>query len=143
MNNMNNQRWLGTTLVKVERHFTVNSVSYSLVKPLGKEDDLVVPTTHLTEQPNKEYKSIFSDDNEAKTEELNDSEEIEEPVTEMVVIAQSTTDSAEVYVLGTDGELDSEMINELELDPAAIQRVLDGSQRTHKGFKFEISEVKV
>ena len=63
---------------------------------------------------------------------------MEQPDIAVIVFATNVKTDEEIS-LGEISELaTSETVINLALDPEAIQRCLDGEQKTHKGFTFDI-----
>lgn len=58
-----------------------------------------------------------------------------------IVIAISNEDGEETDLGSREGLASNEDVSELGFDAAAINRVLDGAQNTHKGYTFELREV--
>lgn len=125
-----------------------------------QEDDVEETDEQTEEQPEEEAGDESGDtsddqeDAEEETDTEDNAEQIEEQPqddndefndeneeaesSEPVVFAVATSGDEE-FDLGTVDQLaDNENVQQLELDPAAIQRVLDGEQGTHRGFTFEL-----
>ena len=76
-------------------------------------------------------------ESEEDTVEYDTVDEFMEDIAVIVFATNVKTD--EEISLGEISELaTSEVVNSLALDPEAIQRCLDGEQKTHKGFTFDI-----
>lgn len=84
-----------------------------------------------------DLKKVVNHDNEEPEPEEEDSEVDSKAVSENVV-ANRLSDESETAL----GEIGSDEFNEFikkhKLDVEAVQRVLDGEQKTHKGFSFTV-----
>lgn len=96
-----------------------------------------------TEIKSDEVKFVTEPKEIEEVEEENETEQ-EAPHVDLEVVSETVTATRLSDELETPlGEIDSEDFNNFvkkhKLDPEAIQRVLDGEQKTHKGFTFKKS----
>lgn len=165
---MDNIRYLNGEQVRLLRTFILAGINYSEVLPNGAEDSFVVVTTELKDnvQEKKAKKSkitkVLIHDNAFDVESHRKQEidyldamhipsftAYEEPSIATTVVEEQPDISVVVFAtnIKTDEEISlgeiyelvtSQTVINLALDPEAIQRCLDGEQKTHKGFTFDI-----
>lgn len=98
-------------------------------KTLEKSAEKVNETKETKEEPKEESKEETIQDND------NDEEEKEETNTFTSIVATNVKTKRK-HKLNTEQEF-NKFVTRYKLDEAVIQDVLDGKQKTHKGFSFE------
>lgn len=119
-----NKKYLGDTLVDIQRHFTLGGITYAVIKDKNGENKSVA-TFYLTDKPTK-LKNVPTEEN------------LEDP-------KQSIEAYKNDRLVGTFDSFDSSTFKKFmkknKLNPNAVQFILNGVQKYHKSFTFNYSKL--